>query len=45
LDDYIREEEQEIAKKWENIAEESQWQFSVTRYKLEKDAYLMQLVK
>jgi hypothetical protein len=45
LDDYIREDEQEIAKKWESIAEESQWQFSATRYKLEKDAYLMQLVK
>jgi hypothetical protein len=43
LDDYIRQDEQEIAASWEQMAKAKCWPFSATRYRLEKDAYLMQL--
>lgn len=43
LDDYIRQDEQEIAASWEQMAAAKAWPFSATRYRLEKDAYLMQL--
>lgn len=43
LDDYIREDEKQIATSWEKLAHLKDWPFSATRYRLEKDAYLMQL--
>ena len=43
LDDYIRQDEQEIAASWEQMANAKCWPFSATRYRLEKDAYRMQL--
>jgi hypothetical protein len=43
LDDYIRQDEKEVANSWEQIATDKSWAFTATRYRLEKDAYLMQL--
>jgi hypothetical protein len=43
LDDYIRQDEKEVAISWEKIATDKSWDFTATRYRLEKDAYLMQL--
>ena len=43
LDDYIRQDEKEVANSWEQIAIDKSWAYVATRYRLEKDAYLMQL--
>lgn len=43
LDDFNRQDEQQIVSSWEQLALEKEWSFSATRYRLEKDAYLMQL--
>jgi hypothetical protein len=43
LDDFIREDEQQVVISWEKIALQKNWSFSTTRYRMEKDACLMQL--
>jgi hypothetical protein len=41
LDDFIRKDEQQDVISWEKIALQKNWPFSTTRYRMEKDAYLM----
>ena len=43
LDDFIREDEQQVVINWEKTALQKNWSFSTTRYHMEKDAFLMQL--